>query len=148
GWRHRGSVRHAAAVGAGRPVPGCPPRLPAGRAGLPGVAHPGRHRAGQPDPGEPVITTRGLTKRYGRTLAVDSVDLDVREGDRYGFLGPNGSGKTTLIRLLLGLVYATSGEIEMLGRPVPRRLREVLPQVGALVEGPAAYPHLSGRTNL
>jgi ABC-type multidrug transport system ATPase subunit len=95
-----------------------------------------------------VITTHGLTKRYGRTLAVDSVDLTVREGDRYGFLGPNGSGKTTLIRLLLGLVYATRGEIELLGRPVPRHLREVLPQVGALVEGPAAYPHLSGRTNL
>jgi len=95
-----------------------------------------------------VIVTRGLTKWYGRTLAVDSVDLDVREGDRYGFLGPNGSGKTTLIRLLLGLVYATSGEIEVLGRPVPRRVRDVLPDIGALVEGPAAYPHLSGRTNL
>ena len=95
-----------------------------------------------------MIVTRGLTKRYGRTVAVDSVDLEVREGDRYGFLGPNGSGKTTLIRLLLGLVYATSGEIEMMGRPVPRRVRDVLPEIGALVEGPAAYPHLSGRTNL
>ena len=79
---------------------------------------------------------------------MDQVDLHVREGDRYGFLGPNGSGKTTLVRMLLGLVYATSGEIELLGRPVPRRIGEVLPEVGALVEGPAAYPHLSGRTNL
>jgi ABC-2 type transport system ATP-binding protein len=76
------------------------------------------------------------------------VDLDVREGDRYGFLGPNGSGKTTLVRMLLGLVYATSGEIEVLGRPIPKRVAEVLPEVGALVEGPAAYPHLSGRRNL
>jgi ABC-2 type transport system ATP-binding protein len=95
-----------------------------------------------------MIVTRGLTKRYGRTVAVDAVDLEVREGDRYGFLGPNGSGKTTLVRMLLGLVYATSGEIEVLGRPVPKRVSEVLPEVGALVEGPAAYPHLSGRRNL
>ena len=66
-----------------------------------------------------MIVTQGLTKRYGRVLAVDHVDLDVREGDRYGFLGPNGSGKTTVVRMLLGLVYATSGEIEVMGRPVP-----------------------------
>jgi len=95
-----------------------------------------------------MIVTRALTKRFGATLAVDAVDLDVREGDRYGFLGPNGSGKTTLVRMLLGLVYATSGEIEVLGRPVPKRVSEILPDVGALVEGPAAYPHLSGRRNL
>jgi ABC-2 type transport system ATP-binding protein len=95
-----------------------------------------------------MIVTRGLTKRYGRVVAVDAVDLDVREGDRYGFLGPNGSGKTTLVRLLLGLVYATSGEIEVLGHRMPARAKAVLPQLGSLVEGPAAYPHLSGRTNL
>ena len=95
-----------------------------------------------------MITTTGLTKRYGRVLAVDRVDLTVGEGDRYGLLGPNGSGKTTLIRLLLGLVYATSGEITLMGRPVPRQLKAVLPDVGTLVEGPAAYGHMSGRANL
>jgi ABC-type multidrug transport system ATPase subunit len=95
-----------------------------------------------------MIVTRGLTKRYGSVLAVDGVDLTVREGDRYGFLGPNGSGKTTLVRMLLGLVYATSGEIEVLGARMPRRAAEVLPRIGAMVEGPAAYPHLSGRRNL
>ncbi|HTW01049.1 MAG TPA: ABC transporter ATP-binding protein [Streptosporangiaceae bacterium] len=95
-----------------------------------------------------MIVTRALTKRYGRVLAVDQVDLDVREGDRYGFLGPNGSGKTTVVRMLLGLVYATSGEIEVMGRPVPSRVAEVLPEVGALVEGPSCYGHLSGRGNL
>ena len=95
-----------------------------------------------------MIVTRALTKRYGAVNAVQSVDLDVRAGDRYGLLGPNGSGKTTLVRMLLGLVYATSGEIEVMGRPVPRRAREVLPQIGALNEDPAAYPHLSGRANL
>jgi ABC-type multidrug transport system ATPase subunit len=95
-----------------------------------------------------MIKTKDLTKRYGRTLAVDGVDLEVREGDRYGLLGPNGSGKTTLVRMLLGLVFATRGEIEVLGRPVPRRVKEALPSIGALVEGPGAYPNLSGRTNL
>jgi len=95
-----------------------------------------------------VIRTRGLTKRYGGVTAVSSVGLEVRAGDRYGLLGPNGSGKTTLVRILLGLVYATSGEIEVLGRRMPRYAREVLPQIGALIEEPAAYPHLSGRANL
>jgi ABC-2 type transport system ATP-binding protein len=95
-----------------------------------------------------VIVTRGLTKRYGSVLAVDHVDLEVRAGDRYGFLGPNGSGKTTVIRMLLGLVFPTSGEIEVLGQPVPAQIGTVLPRVGALVEGPAAYGHLSGRANL
>jgi ABC-2 type transport system ATP-binding protein len=95
-----------------------------------------------------MIVTRGLTKRFGTVLAVDGIDLDVGDGDRYGLLGPNGSGKTTLVRMLLGLVYATKGEIEVLGKPVPRKVTEVLPQIGALVEEPAAYPHLSGRANL
>ena len=95
-----------------------------------------------------MITTRALTKRFGSTVAVNEVDLAVREGDRYGFLGPNGSGKTTLVRMLLGLVYPTSGEIELMGRPVPKRVKEVLPAIGAMVEGPAAVPHLSGRMNL
>jgi ABC-2 type transport system ATP-binding protein len=95
-----------------------------------------------------LITTRSLVKRFGATVAVNDVDINVREGDRYGFLGPNGSGKTTLVRMLLGLVFPTSGEIEVLGQPVPKRVRDVLPSIGALVEGPAAIPHLSGRTNL
>jgi ABC-type multidrug transport system ATPase subunit len=95
-----------------------------------------------------IIRTQGLTKRYGAITAVDGIDLDVREGDVYGFLGANGSGKTTTVRLLLGLVLATSGTAEVLGRTMPRGASEVLPQVGALVESPAAYPRLSGRANL
>ncbi|HYZ57341.1 MAG TPA: ABC transporter ATP-binding protein [Streptosporangiaceae bacterium] len=95
-----------------------------------------------------MITTRSLTKRYGAVTAVSSVDLDVREGDRYGLLGPNGSGKTTLVRMLLGLVYATSGEIEVMGGRIPRNAARILRDVGALVEAPAAYPHMSGRANL
>jgi len=95
-----------------------------------------------------MITTTGLVKRYGAVTAVNGVDLHVAEGQRYGLLGPNGSGKTTLLRLVLGLVYATAGRIELMGEPVPRRLGRVLPRVGSLVEGPAAYGHLSGRANL
>jgi ABC-type multidrug transport system ATPase subunit len=95
-----------------------------------------------------VIRTEGLTKQFSSILAVDGVDLDVREGEVYGFLGANGSGKTTTVRMLLGLVLATSGSIEVLGQEMPKRAAEVLPHVGALVEGPAAYGHLNGRTNL
>jgi ABC-2 type transport system ATP-binding protein len=95
-----------------------------------------------------LITTRSLTKRFGTVTAVSSVDLEVREGDRYGLLGPNGSGKTTLVRMLLGLVYATSGEIEVMGGRIPKHAGRILRDVGALVEAPAAYPNLSGRANL
>jgi ABC-type multidrug transport system ATPase subunit len=95
-----------------------------------------------------VIATRRLVKRFGSLRAVDGIDLDVREGDIYGFLGANGSGKTTTVRMLLGLVLPTSGEVELLGERMPRAGRRVLPRVGALVEGPAHYGHLSGRENL
>jgi ABC-type multidrug transport system ATPase subunit len=97
---------------------------------------------------QPVIRTRALTKRYGELRAVDAVDLEVGEGDVYGFLGANGSGKTTTVRMLLGLVLPTSGTAEVLGEPMPEARATVLPQVGALVEGPGAYDHLSGRLNL
>jgi ABC-type multidrug transport system ATPase subunit len=96
----------------------------------------------------PVIRTRALTKRYGELRAVDAIDLEVSAGDVYGFLGANGSGKTTTVRMLLGLVLPTSGEATVLGEPMPASRRTVLPRVGALVEGPGAYPHLSGRANL
>jgi ABC-2 type transport system ATP-binding protein len=97
---------------------------------------------------ELAIETAGLTKAFGRQLAVDSLDLAVPRGAVFGFLGPNGSGKTTTIRMLLGLARATSGEIRMLGEAMPTALASVLPRVGALVEGPAIYPFLSGRDNL
>ena len=95
-----------------------------------------------------MITTRALTKRYGQVTAVDGIDLEVRAGDVYGFLGPNCSGKTTTVRMLLGLVLPTSGQIEVLGERVPRHAGRVLGRVGAMVEAPAAYGHLSGRANL
>ncbi|SCF77288.1 ABC transporter ATP-binding protein [Streptomyces sp. Ncost-T10-10d] len=96
-----------------------------------------------------VIETRGLTKRYrGGQLAVDGLDLSVPGGSVFGFLGPNGSGKTTTIRMLMGLIDPTSGTAQVLGHPMPGAARAVLPQVGALIEGPALYGFLSGRDNL
>jgi ABC-2 type transport system ATP-binding protein len=90
-----------------------------------------------------------LSKRFrSGQLAVDSIDLAVPPGSVYGFLGPNGSGKTTTIRMLLGLIYPTAGSFRLLGADALDDLDLVLPRVGALVEGPAFYPFLSGRENL
>ncbi|MEU7908949.1 ATP-binding cassette domain-containing protein [Actinoplanes sp. NPDC049118] len=89
------------------------------------------------------VETRRLTKRYGTITAVDALDLTVRAGEVYGFLGPNGAGKTTTLRMVLGLVRPTSGEVRLFGEPPGR-----LDGVGALIEGPAFYPYLSGRDNL
>ena len=94
------------------------------------------------------VATRGLTKRFGSQTAVDDLDLNVPRGAVYGFLGPNGSGKTTTIRLLLGLASPDSGTAHVLGHAVPDEVRQALPKVGALVEGPAFYPYLSGPANL
>ena len=95
----------------------------------------------------PVVTS-GLTKRFRRQVAVDRIDLEVPAGAVYGFLGPNGSGKTTTIRMLLGLISPTAGEISLLGSWMPSAARTVLRRVGSLVEGPAFHPYLSGRANL
>jgi len=94
------------------------------------------------------IASSGLTKRFGRQVAVDAIDLAVPRGAVFGFLGPNGSGKTTTIRMLLGLVRPTAGTHELLGLPMPRGAGAVLPRVGSLVEGPAFHPYLSGLNNL
>jgi ABC-2 type transport system ATP-binding protein len=107
------------------------------------------------DAGEPLpdagyaLATRGLSKRFRNgQLAVDGLDLEVPAGSVYGFLGPNGSGKTTTIRMLLGLIQPTAGSHQILGIPMPDGQTQALSRVGALVEGPAFYPHLSGRANL
>jgi ABC-2 type transport system ATP-binding protein len=97
---------------------------------------------------EAAIRVRGLRKVFGATVAVCGVDLDVPAGAVMGVLGPNGSGKTTLIRLLLALSRPTAGTVELLGAPVPAAAGRVLPQVGALVEGPGFHPFMSGRDNL
>ena len=95
-----------------------------------------------------VITTSGLTKRYRDVTAVDSLDLDVRQGEIYGFLGRNGAGKTTTIRMLLGLIGPTAGEVCVLGKPIVPGETEVLRRIGSLVESASAYPNLTVRENL
>ena len=94
------------------------------------------------------IETLNLTKQFGDATVVDALSLSVPRGAVYGFLGPNGCGKTTTIRMLLGLISPTAGEVRVLGEPIPHGSGQVLPQVGALVEGPAFYPWLSGADNL
>jgi ABC-2 type transport system ATP-binding protein len=98
--------------------------------------------------GQSAVRTSGLTRRFGDQVAVDAVDLDVPRGAIYGFLGPNGSGKTTTIRVLLGLIAADAGTVELLGQPMPRASARVLPRVGALIEGPAFHPYITGEQNL
>jgi ABC-2 type transport system ATP-binding protein len=94
------------------------------------------------------IETYGLVKAFGSLRAVDGINLSVPAGSVYGFLGPNGSGKTTTIRVLLGLVSPSAGEWQLLGRRMPDQTMSALPLVGALVEGPAFYPWLTGEENL
>ena len=95
-----------------------------------------------------VVETQGLTKKFGERVAVANVDLRVPRGAAFGYLGPNGAGKTTLIRMLLGLTSATSGSMQLLGRPVPAQRAAALSRVGAIVEEPRFHGHLTGRENL
>jgi ABC-2 type transport system ATP-binding protein len=93
-----------------------------------------------------VIDARQLTKRFGDTTAVADLDLRVRGGEVCGFLGRNGAGKTTTMRMLVGLVRPSSGEVRVLGRSPGHP--EALARIGSLIESPTFYPHLSGRDNL
>jgi ABC-2 type transport system ATP-binding protein len=102
-------------------------------------------RAAEP---EVIVETRGLSRRFGRNTAVNDVSLQVRRGDLFGFLGPNGAGKTTTIRMLLGLLAPSAGEIRLFGEDLRANRLRLLASVGALVEEPAFYPWLSGRQNL
>jgi ABC-2 type transport system ATP-binding protein len=95
----------------------------------------------------PAIRTCGLSRLFPGGQGVHGLDLAVPVGSVYGFLGPNGAGKSTTIRLLLGLLHADEGSIDLFGQRLDAR-RQALRQVGALVESPSLYGHLSGRENL
>ena len=96
-----------------------------------------------------VVSTQGLTKRYGDTAVVNNMQLAVPEGTVYGFLGPNGAGKSTTMKMLLGLVHPSAGTATVLGREMtPANRLEVLRNVGSLIESPSCYPHLTARENL
>lgn len=95
-----------------------------------------------------IIETNGLTRRFGKHLAVDELNLNVPEAGIYGFLGPNGAGKTTTIRMLLGLIKPNAGDVRLFGEPLVSNRLSLMRRVGALVETPSLYPHLTGRENL
>ena len=95
-----------------------------------------------------ILQTSSLTKKLGNQTAVDSVNLSVPKGAVYGFLGPNGAGKTTTIRMILGLLRPTSGEVRVFDKKMSKDRADILRRVGALVESPSFYPHLTGRENV
>ena len=96
--------------------------------------------------GVPALELEGLTKRFGDFVAVEDLNLAVRRGDVYGFLGPNGSGKSTTIRMILGLVRPTSGEVRIFGRPATGPDERA--KMAGFVEAPGFYEYLSARDNL
>ncbi len=95
-----------------------------------------------------IINTTRLTKAFGKLVAVNDLNLQVKKGDVFGFLGPNGSGKTTTIRMLLGLIYPTAGSVQIFGMNNAQELPAILHRIGAIVETPVFYPYLSGIDNL
>lgn len=98
---------------------------------------------------ETIVSTEGLSKEYGGVFRVKHVDLQIREGEVYGFLGPNGAGKSTTMKMLLGLVKPTQGTVHLFGKQMNDKNRvEILRQTGALIESPSYYGHLTGMENL
>ena len=95
-----------------------------------------------------VLKTYNITKKYGEQLAVDNVNMTIKKGDIYGFIGQNGAGKTTLIRLITGLINKSGGEIELLGANEENELNKARTMVGSLIESPSLYTNMTARENL
>ncbi|MBA4392648.1 MAG: bacitracin ABC transporter ATP-binding protein [Desulfobacca sp.] len=95
-----------------------------------------------------ILRTFNLTKRYKNRLAVDHLNIQVRRGDIFGFLGPNGAGKSTTIRMILHLIFPSEGDVEIFGVSLKKARHRALEKVGAIVENPAFYNHLSAFRNL
>ncbi|WP_426449344.1 ABC transporter ATP-binding protein [Paenibacillus sp. S-38] len=95
-----------------------------------------------------MVELRGVTKRIGNRTIVDGLTFDVRPGEVFGFLGPNGAGKTTTIRMMVGLISITGGEVRIGGKSVAGQFEEAMVQVGAIVENPEFYGFMSGYQNL
>ncbi|SCN22857.1 putative ABC transporter ATP-binding protein YxlF [Clostridium sp. N3C] len=95
-----------------------------------------------------VLRTHNLSKKYGNQFAVNNVNMTIKKGQIYGFIGQNGAGKTTLIRLITGLIHKTSGEIELLGASTENEINKARTMVGSLVETPAFYGNMTARENL
>ena len=110
-------------------------------------------QSGGPAPGAPasdaVVLTHDLTKTFGRRTVVEGLNLVVPRGAVYGFLGPNGSGKSTTMKMLLGLLAPTRGQISVLGRPFsPTTRAEIMSRTGSMIENPPGYSHLTGAENM
>ncbi|MGL5087105.1 MAG: ATP-binding cassette domain-containing protein [Clostridium sp.] len=97
---------------------------------------------------EIVLKTNKITKKYGEQLAADSINMTIRKGDIYGFIGQNGAGKTTLIRMITGLTHKTSGDIELFGKCGESQLDNARTMIGSLIESPAFYGNMTARENL
>ena len=140
------------------PAPSAPLQAQAAASSTP--AQPGRTsspaplpQAGGPAPGTPasdaVVLTHDLTKTFGRRTVVEGLNLVVPRGAVYGFLGPNGSGKSTTMKMLLGLLAPTRGQISVLGRPFsPTTRAEIMSRTGSMIENPPGYSHLTGAENM
>lgn len=97
---------------------------------------------------EVILKTYNITKKYGNQVAVNNVNMTIRKGEIYGFIGQNGAGKTTLIRLITGLIHKTGGEIELLGATGENELNKSRTMVGSLIETPSFYTNMTARENL
>ncbi|WP_040207382.1 ABC transporter ATP-binding protein [Neobacillus jeddahensis] len=97
---------------------------------------------------EPIISLSHVTKRIGRTTLIDDLTFDVPQGEIFGFLGPNGAGKTTTIRMIVGLMSITKGQILIKGKNIKTEFEQAIRHVGAIVESPEMYKYLSGYHNL
>ena len=97
---------------------------------------------------EVILKTYNITKKYGNQVAVNNVNMTIKKGEIYGFIGQNGAGKTTLIRLITGLIHKTGGEIELLGASGENELNKARTKVGSLIETPSFYTNMTARENL
>jgi ABC-2 type transport system ATP-binding protein len=97
---------------------------------------------------EPIISLSHVTKRIGRTTLIDDLTFEVPRGEIFGFLGPNGAGKTTTIRMIVGLMSITKGQILIKGKNIKTEFEQAIRHVGAIVESPEMYKYLSGYHNL
>jgi ABC-2 type transport system ATP-binding protein len=97
---------------------------------------------------EIVLQTHNISKKYGNQLAVNNVNMTIKKGQIYGFIGQNGAGKTTLIRMITGLIHSTSGELELLGASGENQLNEARTLIGSLVEMPSFYGNMTAKENL
>jgi ABC-2 type transport system ATP-binding protein len=105
-------------------------------------------KGGLPLSNEPIVSLKNVTKRIGRKIIIDSLTFDVPQGEIFGFLGPNGAGKTTTIRMMVGLMKISDGEVLIKGKSIKSEFSEAIRHVGAIVENPEMYKYLSGYHNL